>query len=280
MTAPHIGCWRPRDSTRWTSSSHRLRRRGFGQALRVVHGPCRDRSRVNARGAGSNALVRPHRIGARQLRTALAWSLGDRESALGLRLGVALSRFWEVRGHWSEGLDWLEDALAEAPTRRPDFADVRWSGVVFRLLSRSARVGAFDGDRRPCRGRPRARQGNRGAWTSIRSGDRAAHRDPAAAIDAARKAVALSRSEGQPPTSPSPCKCSVGCRWTTIEMKPALDTRRASRWRAGQEMPSPRSTFCTRWAVCMFVGATTNERASSTRKRWIYLSRLESGGWL
>src|SRR6266540_3693145 len=48
-------------------------------------------------------------------RTALAWSLGDGDSAIGLRLGAALSRFWEVRGYWSEGLGWLEDALAGAP---------------------------------------------------------------------------------------------------------------------------------------------------------------------
>lgn len=46
------------------------------------------------------------------LRVALAWgtSGGDPEPAL--RLAVALGRFWEVRGHLSEGRSWLEAALA------------------------------------------------------------------------------------------------------------------------------------------------------------------------
>jgi non-specific serine/threonine protein kinase len=46
------------------------------------------------------------------LRVALAWgtSGGDPEPAL--RLAVSLTRFWEVRGHLSEGRGWLEAALA------------------------------------------------------------------------------------------------------------------------------------------------------------------------
>ena len=46
------------------------------------------------------------------LRVALAWgtSGGDPEPAL--RLATALGRFWEVRGHLSEGRSWLEAALA------------------------------------------------------------------------------------------------------------------------------------------------------------------------
>jgi len=45
-------------------------------------------------------------------RVALAWgtSGGDPEPAL--RLAVSLSRFWEVRGHLTEGRGWLEAALA------------------------------------------------------------------------------------------------------------------------------------------------------------------------
>ena len=31
---------------------------------------------------------------------------------MALRLGGALRRFWEVRGHWSEGWNFLERALA------------------------------------------------------------------------------------------------------------------------------------------------------------------------
>jgi predicted ATPase/DNA-binding SARP family transcriptional activator len=48
------------------------------------------------------------------LRTALAWSLesGKREGTL--RLAGALAYFWELRGYWSEGPKWLNDALARS----------------------------------------------------------------------------------------------------------------------------------------------------------------------
>jgi predicted ATPase/class 3 adenylate cyclase/DNA-binding CsgD family transcriptional regulator len=50
------------------------------------------------------------------LRAALRWSLerGEvrRSIEMALRLGGALGRFWEVRGHWSEGWNFLERALA------------------------------------------------------------------------------------------------------------------------------------------------------------------------
>jgi non-specific serine/threonine protein kinase len=56
------------------------------------------------------------------LRAALDWSL-ERGDELGLRLGVALSRFWYARGYLSEGRRWLEEGLgvvggaASAPVR-------------------------------------------------------------------------------------------------------------------------------------------------------------------
>lgn len=47
------------------------------------------------------------------LRAALAWTLSDEgDIRLGLRLGGALGRFWNLRGYWSEGLRWLEELLA------------------------------------------------------------------------------------------------------------------------------------------------------------------------
>jgi predicted ATPase len=50
------------------------------------------------------------------LRAALRWSLERGEVGdsieMALRLGGALRRFWEVRGHWSEGQNFLERALA------------------------------------------------------------------------------------------------------------------------------------------------------------------------
>ena len=45
------------------------------------------------------------------LRVALSWSLEGEDPELGLRLAGALSHFWFVRGYWSEGRGWLEEAL-------------------------------------------------------------------------------------------------------------------------------------------------------------------------
>ena len=45
------------------------------------------------------------------LRAALSWSLEGEDPELGLRLAGALSHFWFVRGYWSEGRGWLEEAL-------------------------------------------------------------------------------------------------------------------------------------------------------------------------
>jgi predicted ATPase/transcriptional regulator with XRE-family HTH domain len=46
------------------------------------------------------------------LRIALAWSLESRKSDLALQLTATLSYFWLLRGYWSEGQKWLNDALA------------------------------------------------------------------------------------------------------------------------------------------------------------------------
>jgi predicted ATPase/DNA-binding XRE family transcriptional regulator len=46
------------------------------------------------------------------LRAALAWTLEEGESVLGLRLAVNLWVFWEVRGHLSEGRRWFDSVLA------------------------------------------------------------------------------------------------------------------------------------------------------------------------
>jgi predicted ATPase/class 3 adenylate cyclase len=48
------------------------------------------------------------------LRTALAWSLGEGDATVALRTATALTRFWEVRGHWTEALRWFEQALERA----------------------------------------------------------------------------------------------------------------------------------------------------------------------
>jgi predicted ATPase/DNA-binding CsgD family transcriptional regulator len=52
------------------------------------------------------------------LRAALSWGLAV-DTATALRLAGNLHWFWYLRGHWSEGRRWLEDALVrgDAPTR-------------------------------------------------------------------------------------------------------------------------------------------------------------------
>jgi predicted ATPase len=53
------------------------------------------------------------------LRAALEWSLHGSSTETGLRLAVALCRFWEVRGYLAEGRRWLESALQQAPEAGP-----------------------------------------------------------------------------------------------------------------------------------------------------------------
>jgi predicted ATPase len=49
------------------------------------------------------------------IRAALSWSLGQGEDAeLALRMGAALGEFWYLRGYWSEGRRWLEEALTKS----------------------------------------------------------------------------------------------------------------------------------------------------------------------
>ncbi|MBI3660514.1 tetratricopeptide repeat protein, partial [Candidatus Acetothermia bacterium] len=52
------------------------------------------------------------------LRAVLAWSVESSEKAeTGLQLAGVLWRFWEVRGHFTEGRRWLEEALTRTPAR-------------------------------------------------------------------------------------------------------------------------------------------------------------------
>jgi len=131
-------------------------------------------------------------------RNALAWSLGDGDPALGLRIGAALSRFWEVRGHWSEGLGWLEDALAGAPD-----AEDRLRG---RALVAASFLAFYRGQLESARSMV-----NEGLAAAVRARDKATEArglrfeavieqrigDLAGAIDSAKKAVELSRSDGE-----------------------------------------------------------------------------------
>ena len=61
------------------------------------------------------------------LRAALEWSLdqGPAGAEAALRLCGALGQFWNVRGHWSEGLAWLTRVLARPETAEPTLARAR-----------------------------------------------------------------------------------------------------------------------------------------------------------
>jgi tetratricopeptide (TPR) repeat protein/DNA-binding CsgD family transcriptional regulator len=66
-------------------------------------------------------------------RAALAWTI-ERHPETALRLAGGLSRFWNHRGLWNEGYDWLQRALVQAPDGSPaDRADalVGLAGLAF-----------------------------------------------------------------------------------------------------------------------------------------------------
>ena len=53
------------------------------------------------------------------LRAALAWAGQSAAKDVGLPLAAALGPFWRLRGHFTEGRDWLARMLAAAPARSP-----------------------------------------------------------------------------------------------------------------------------------------------------------------
>ena len=65
-------------------------------------------------GKGQGAALNRLELEHDNLRTALAWSLGSEDVSVALRLAVALWRFWNVHGHFAEGLSWLERAISAA----------------------------------------------------------------------------------------------------------------------------------------------------------------------
>ncbi len=91
--------------------------------------------------AGEDATVWLDRIQPEHdnIRAALAWSLAEAPE-LALRLASSLRLFWEVRGYFSEGFGWLEEALPHAAEVAPR--------VRIRALSTSGsiafRVGKHD----------------------------------------------------------------------------------------------------------------------------------------
>ena len=126
-------CSRPFGSTPRSSWPRVARiRRSANRALRLIlPGVCRgSRARAVGTGAGGDAgpdLEAEHD----NLRAALTQTLQSGATEQALRLAGALSGFWHSRGHFSEGREWLEEALAKdtrphAPAQGKALAAVAW----------------------------------------------------------------------------------------------------------------------------------------------------------
>ena len=63
------------------------------------------------------------------MRAALSWALERNETEVALRMGGALWMFWSVRGYYSEGRRWLEEALAMDGRVSPEVRAMALAGV-------------------------------------------------------------------------------------------------------------------------------------------------------
>jgi tetratricopeptide (TPR) repeat protein len=88
-----------------------------------------------------------NRLGAEHdnLRAALAWSQADPAGAAAeLRLAAALGRFWNLRGHISEGRAWLAHALErDAGATAARASALNWAGLLASLAADLPRAAAL-----------------------------------------------------------------------------------------------------------------------------------------
>ena len=61
------------------------------------------------------------------IRAALTWATESGEAEAGLRIGAALWRFWQMRGHLKEGRERLEQLLAVGSGSNAERASVHWA---------------------------------------------------------------------------------------------------------------------------------------------------------
>lgn len=102
-------------------ASERLAAQGEREVMRGRHAShylafAREGDRA-LRGPGQLTWLRRLEAEHDNLRAALAWASEPpaSDAHLGLRLAAALGWFWYIRGHWSEGNDWLARVSAAAP---------------------------------------------------------------------------------------------------------------------------------------------------------------------
>ena len=116
--------------------AERLAERGDTEATRNRHlawaAALASEAEPHVEGTGQAESL--HRLAAEHdnLRSALEWATTSSDGAALLSVATTLGRFWEVRGHLSEGRRWLEAALKGwAPESAPLRArSHRWAGVL------------------------------------------------------------------------------------------------------------------------------------------------------
>ncbi len=100
--------------------SGQLEATGGGETVRRRHAEyyvtLAQRSEPELRGSNQAAWLGRLEQEHDNLRVALAWLLGCGEAEAALRLATSVWRFWDMRGHYSEGRLWLERGLSADPS--------------------------------------------------------------------------------------------------------------------------------------------------------------------
>ena len=97
-------------------AAERLKEAGETATARQRHGEhfldFAERSASDLRGHAQAEALRELDLEHDNLRSVLGWSR-EENPLLGLRVGVALTNFWQMRGFWTEGRAWLRGSLAK-----------------------------------------------------------------------------------------------------------------------------------------------------------------------